>query len=87
LKDVGALPYVETAWTVSMKYSARGFVWAENNLPVYYSKTRVVLEPYVDMSKDLGIIAWNGAGKVWNNTKEIVSTKTPIVTDFVGFTF
>lgn len=42
LKSAGALPHVENAWMVSMKYSARGYKWTEENAPVYYGKTKTV---------------------------------------------
>lgn len=42
LKQTGALPHVENAWTVTMKYSARGYKWSEENAPVYYGKTKQV---------------------------------------------
>jgi len=43
LDNVGALPYVQKGWTVSMSYSARGYKWAEANLPVYYVNTMKVI--------------------------------------------
>lgn len=42
LKSSGALPHVENAWEVSMKYSARGYKWTEENAPVYYGKSKTV---------------------------------------------
>lgn len=42
LKNTGALPHVENAWMVSMKYSAKGYKWTEENAPVYYGKTKTV---------------------------------------------
>ena len=42
LKSAGALPHVENAWMVSMKYSAKGYKWAEENFPVYYGQTCTV---------------------------------------------
>jgi hypothetical protein len=83
LKQTGALPHVENAWTVSMKYSAKGYKWSEENVPIYYGKTKQVLAPYVDFSKDLTIVVVNQLKKGWENTKLFVETKTPVVVDFL----
>lgn len=84
LKDAGALPYVETAWTKSLSTSARGFQWAETNVPVYVNKTCVVLKPYGEFLKDLSIVGLNAAGNGWTVTKEYVVAKTPAVVSFVS---
>jgi hypothetical protein len=83
LKQTGALPHVENAWTVSMKYGARGFKWTEENAPIAYSKTKIFLEPYCEFAKDLGITTINGAKKGWESTKKFASEKTPIVLAFI----
>jgi len=83
LKQTGALPHVENAWFVSLKYSARGYKWAEANAPVYYGKTKTALEPYGDFAKDFGLTVLNGARKGWENTKVFVAEKTPVVIKFV----
>lgn len=83
LKDIGALPYVEVAWTKSLSTSARGYQWAEVNVPVYVNKTCVVLKPYAELAKDLGIIGLNAAHKGWLSTKEYVVAKTPVVVNFI----
>lgn len=79
LKQTGALPHVENAWMVSMKYGARGFKWTEENAPIAYSKTKVFLEPYCDLAKDLGLTTWNGAKKGWEQVKQFAAEKTPVV--------
>lgn len=84
LKDTGALPYVETAWTKSLSTSARGFKWAEANVPVYANQTCVVLKPYAEFLKDLGIVGLNAAKNGWAATKEYVVLKTPVVVEFVS---
>jgi len=83
LKQTGALPHVENAWFVSMKYSARGYKWAEVQAPIAYSKTRTFLEPYCDFAKDLGLTALNGAKRGWENTQAFAAEKTPVVIEFV----
>lgn len=84
LKDAGALPYVETAWTRSLSTSARGYQWAEFNVPIYLNKTCVVLTPYAELLKDLSIVGWNSAKKGWTTTKDYVNLKTPVVVEFVS---
>lgn len=84
LKDTGALPYVEVAWTKSLSTSARGFQWAETNVPIYANVTYVVLKPYGEFLKDLGILGFNAAKNGWTVTKEYVATKTPIAVNFVS---
>uniref|UniRef100_A0A336LL84 CSON007941 protein n=1 Tax=Culicoides sonorensis TaxID=179676 RepID=A0A336LL84_CULSO len=83
LKDTGALPYVEKAFTSSMKFSARGYKWTEKNVPVYYNSTCKFLTPYLEVAKDLGKIAFNGAKNAWAATVTYVNTKTPVVSNFV----
>lgn len=79
LKDAGALPYVEVAWTKTLSTSARGVQWAEANLPVYYNHTYVVLHPYGVFVKDLGIVGLNAGKNAWIATKEYVAFKAPSV--------
>lgn len=85
LKDTGALPYVEVAWTKSLSSSARGFQWAEVNVPVYANITYVALKPYGLFLKDLGIVGLNGAKNGWEVTKKYVAVKAPVVANFVSF--
>ena len=42
LKQAGLLPAVQDAWTCTLKYSARGFKWTEEHVPVYYEQTKKV---------------------------------------------
>lgn len=84
LKTTGALPYVQVAYTKTLSTSARGFKWAEANVPVYANKTCVVLTPYVLVAKDVGIIALNAAKSGWNVTKDYVVSKAPLVTSVVS---
>jgi hypothetical protein len=44
LKKAGVLPYVVDGWTFSMKYAARGFKWAEDNVPGYYQTVKQVID-------------------------------------------
>lgn len=84
LKDTGALPYVEVAWTKSMSSSARGFQWAEVNVPIYANITYVALKPYGLFLKDLGIVGLNAAKNGYEASKKYVALKTPVVVNFVS---
>lgn len=83
LKQTGALPHVENAWFVSLKYSAKGYKWAEVNVPPTYVKVKTYLEPHCDFAKDLGLTLVNGAKKLWASTKVYVAEKTPVVIAFI----
>ncbi|XP_058451577.1 transmembrane protein 214 isoform X2 [Malaya genurostris] len=83
LKQAGLLPAVEDAWTSTLKHSARGYKWAEENVPVYYQITSKAVGPYIEFSIDLSKILWNGAKKGCGNVKLLVEQKTPVVVDFI----
>ena len=83
LKQTGALPHVENAWFVSLKYSARGYKFVEEHAPVAYSKTKTFLQPHCEFAKDLGLTALNGAKKGWESTKVFAAEKTPVVVGFI----
>lgn len=85
LKDAGALPHVEKAYVVTLKYSARGYQWAAKNIPVYYNATSTKLGPYLEVTKDLGKIALNGGKNAWGVTLAYIDTKLPIVVGFVSW--
>ncbi|XP_035915013.1 transmembrane protein 214 [Anopheles stephensi] len=83
LKQAGLLPAVQDAWTCTMKYSARGYKWAEANVPVYYQATSKALGPYVEFSIDFGKVLWNGTKKGFANAKLLVEQKLPVVANFI----
>ncbi|XP_053677625.1 transmembrane protein 214 [Anopheles nili] len=83
LKQAGLLPAVQDAWTCSMKYSARGYKWAEANVPVYYQAASKALGPYVEFSIDFSKVLWNGTKKGFANAKLLVEQKLPVVAEFV----
>lgn len=87
LKRTGALPYVEVAYTKTLSNSARGFKWAEANVPVYANKTCVALKPYLLVAKDLGVIGLNAGKNAWGVARDYIVAKTPVVTNFVSITF
>lgn len=77
LKDTGALPHIQLATTTTLHYSARGYQWAEANVPVYYKHSKDLLLPYFDLTLKVGI-------NVWNNLCDLVAQKTPIIAKFVS---
>lgn len=60
LKQAGLLPAVQDAWTCTMKYSARGYKWAETNVPVYYQATSKVsrVSSGIDVDMHLMILSF-----------------------------
>lgn len=84
LQQAGVLPHVELAWTKSLSTSARGYQWAEKNLPVYTKYTCEVLTPYYEFSKDFAFIAWKATRNGLTVAGNYVVDKTPIVVDFVS---
>lgn len=83
LKQSGTLPHFENAYFVTMKYSARGYKWTEENAPIAYSKSRTYMQPFCDFTKDLGLTAFNVAVKGWESTKLFAAEKTPVVLAFI----
>jgi len=83
LQQTGTLPYVEIAWTKTMSSSARGFQWAEKNVPVYVNQTCTAVKPYTEFLRDAGIVAWNVVLSRCEAVKLVVLEKTPIVVNFI----
>lgn len=83
LQQTGALPYVEIAWTKTMSSSARGYKWAEKNVPVYVNETCTAVRPYTAFLRDAGIVAWNFALDRCEAVKLVVLEKTPVVVNFI----
>lgn len=81
LQNAGLLPHCEKAWYTSMSAAARGYKWAEKNLPPY---TRPVCQLICDVSKLLR----NAACNAYNIVREVTIAKLPVVSEFVSiFTF
>lgn len=51
----------------------------ETNAPVYYAQTVEVLKPYSVLTKDLATITVKKAGVFYNNIRDYVVVKTPVV--------
>lgn len=77
------MPHVENAWFVSLKYSARGYKWLEENAPVAYNQSITFLGPYGEFARDVGITIFNGGIKGWDYTKNFVSEKVPLTLEFI----
>ncbi|KAG4074769.1 hypothetical protein HA402_006408 [Bradysia odoriphaga] len=83
LQQTGTLPYVEVAWTKTMSTSARGYQWAEKNVPVYVNQTCTAVKPYTAFLRDAGIVGWNFVLERCEAVKLVVLEKTPIVVNFI----
>ncbi|KAH8244185.1 hypothetical protein KR026_001807 [Drosophila bipectinata] len=76
LKNAGVLPHVEKTWYTVMGAGARGYKWAEVNVPPY-------AEPVVKTSVDLWKLSRNAACNIFQNGKGYFSAKWPVVAKFV----
>lgn len=83
LHQTGTLPYVEVAFTKTMSTSARGYQWAEKNVPVYVNQTCTAVKPYTEFLRDAGIVGWNFVLGRCEAVKLVVLEKTPIVVNFI----
>ncbi|GAB0096932.1 Transmembrane protein 214 [Sergentomyia squamirostris] len=83
LKDTGALPYVETVWFTTMSYSARGYQWAEENVPVYYRQVSTALEPYCIFAVDFTKVLLNTVKRSVCSACTYIQAKSPIIGNFV----
>uniref|UniRef100_A0A7G3AYD0 Uncharacterized protein n=1 Tax=Lutzomyia longipalpis TaxID=7200 RepID=A0A7G3AYD0_LUTLO len=83
LKDTGALPYVETVWFTSLSYTARGYQWAEMNVPIFYGKARTALTPYCEFGCELATVVWNKVKQGFSSGCSFVQEKSPVVGNFV----
>lgn len=77
LKNAGVLPHVEKTWYTVMGAGARGYKWAEVNVPPY-------AEPVVKTSVDVWKLARNAACNIFQNGKGYFSAKWPVVAKFVS---
>lgn len=84
LKQTGALPYVEVAWYKSMSASAKGYLWTEQNLPIFVNQTCTTLRPYALLAKDFGLLGVKVAGNAWTAATDLVAQKSPVVVNFVS---
>lgn len=79
LNDLGVLEHSQRAWQKTLSTSARGYLWLENNAPVYYTQTVEICKPYLQLSRDFAFIAAKKASVLYTNTKDYVAEKTPVV--------
>lgn len=84
LKDTGMLPHAETVYYTGMSNGARGYQFMEKNVPVYSKQTGSVLKPYWEFTKDLAVVAGNGAKQGFKRLCNLVDEKSPLVVDFVS---
>lgn len=77
LKNAGMLPHVEKAWYVSMSAAARGYKWAEVNVPPY-------AKPLGKLLCDLYKVARNAACNGYHSASSYIASKLPVVAAFVS---
>ncbi|CAH2089269.1 unnamed protein product [Euphydryas editha] len=79
LNDLGILEQSQHAWRKTLSTSARGYLWLESNVPIYYATTVETCKPYAQLSKEVFIVAVNKMGVLYGNMKDYVVEKTPVV--------
>lgn len=76
LKNAGVLPHVQKSWYTVMGAGARGYKWAEVNVPPY-------AEPVIKTTCDLWKLARNAACNAYQNGKGYFGAKWPVVAKFI----
>lgn len=84
LTKTGLLPIAEKAGDRFLVYSARGYKWAERNLPEYYNQTAVIAQPYLKLASDALISGRNVVVDLYGNVNDYVREKTPVVVNAVS---
>ncbi|CAK1584254.1 unnamed protein product [Parnassius mnemosyne] len=79
MKDLGVLEHSQKAWQKTLSTSARGYIWLETNTPIYYAQTVEICKPYSQLSKDVFILTMKKVGILYDNVREYVVEKTPVV--------
>lgn len=77
LQNAGVLPHVEKAWYTSMSCAARGYKWAEKNLPPY---TKPACQLICDVSKMVRNVACNACTAI----RDLFNAKLPVAAEFVS---
>lgn len=76
LKNAGVLPHVQKSWYTVMGAGARGYKWAEVNVPPY-------AEPVIKTTCDLWKLARNAACNAYQNGKGYFGAKWPVVAKLI----
>ncbi|KAH8248607.1 hypothetical protein KR032_001372 [Drosophila birchii] len=76
LKNAGVLPHVQKTWYTVMGAGARGYKWAEVNVPPY-------AEPALKTTCDLWKLARNAVCNIYQNGKGYFGAKWPVVAKFI----
>ncbi|XP_050352609.1 transmembrane protein 214 [Nymphalis io] len=79
LDDLGLLEQSQHVWRKTLSTSARGYLWLETNAPIYYNTTMEACKPYAQLSKEVFTIVLKKSGILYNNLKEYIVEKTPVV--------
>lgn len=83
MNDLGLLEQSQKAWQKTLSTSARGYIWLETNVPIYYTQSIEFSKPYSQLSKDLFTIAVKKSGVLYGNIKDYVIEKTPVVIETI----
>ncbi|XP_034241374.1 transmembrane protein 214-B isoform X2 [Thrips palmi] len=83
LHDTGALAYGNLALEQAKVYTQKGAEWTRENGPIYYASAVEVSKPYLELARDLGLIAYNSASKACVAVDSWCTTNAPEVTSQV----
>lgn len=79
LNDLGILEQTQHVWRKSLSTSAKGYIWLEENAPIYYHQAANISKPYIELARDVAIVGANNAVTLYGNLREYVVEKAPIV--------
>lgn len=81
LESMGVLEQSQALWYKSLSYSARGYIWVENNVPYYYTVSVEFAKPYWELTKDMALIVSGQVAQLYSNIREYIVEKWPLVQD------
>lgn len=87
LNNSGATTYSQKAWTVSEIYLNKGLAYWEKNSPSSYKTAADLGKQYSKLAKDMYLIAFNVASKLYKNLALYVEEKRPLVVASVSIYF
>ncbi|XP_030384375.1 uncharacterized protein LOC115631692 isoform X2 [Scaptodrosophila lebanonensis] len=76
LKNAGVLPHVQKGWYATMSASARGYKWAEKNVPPY-------AQPAIKLGGDVYKLARNTLCNASTAARTYFTAKWPVVAKFI----
>ncbi|GBP13949.1 Transmembrane protein 214-B [Eumeta japonica] len=79
LNDLGVLEQSQWAWQKTLSASARGYLWVEDNAPVYYTQVSEFSKPYVELTRDVFKVVSARLCELYGNMKDYAIDKAPLV--------